>query len=466
MSLRSSKTLPLLLAAAFMFIWMHATATAQAVREPEAEKPDITFGNDPITPPEYAPISIGIPSFETDRPIPEIQGDFFSNIIYKDLEMFSYFQRAKNQSWIEDAHKRDLKTDKKDTIDYAEWQRLGCHFVLKASFSVDRKDRITAECRLFNVTYGVRTFGLRYRNYPIEHARALAHRISDDIIEAVFEDEVGIASTKIVFVGTIKQGGGKGTKELFIMDADGHNLQQLTFDNSIAATPCWGKDSTEIYYTSYRDVNPDLCAVELGTGKTWYVSQRPGLNFAPTWSEKSQRIALTLGRDGNSEIYTMGSDGGKLLRLTYTSGIDSSPSWNPAGNQMVFTSDRTGRPQIWMMDNDGGNPHRLTHRGSYNDSPVWSPNGREIAFVARDQTKFDIYLMRIDGTGLRQLTYRSGSNEDPTWAPDSRHVIYSSNRTGTYQIYLMRSDGSNVYRLTNRKEDCQSPVWSPVLSKN
>jgi TolB protein len=463
---RNPLPLPLLALVLLLSLATSALCPAQAVREPETAKPDISIG-DVIRTQEYAPTRVAIPPFDVDGSEGEIARDFFSEIVYKDLEMFSHFQRADRQDWVNQTHARDAASGKRDSLEYAEWQRLGVHFVLKGRFSVDNRNRITAEARLFNITYGVRTFGLRYRNYPREHARALAHRISDDIVEAVFEGEKGIAGTKIVFVGSLRAEGRRNNiKELFIMDADGHNAQQLSFDKSLAATPAWGKGGSEIYYTSYRDVNPDLCAVELATGKTWYVSKRPNLNFTPDWSERNQLLALTLGRDGNSEIYTMGPSGAErtLRRLTRHPGIDSSPSWSPGGNQMVFTSDRTGRPQIWMMDSDGGNVQRLTHRGTYNDSAVWSPRGDQLAFVARDQSRFDVYLMRIDGSGLQQLTYQSGSNEDPFWAPDGRHLVFSSNRTGTYQIYIMRSDGSNVYRLTNRNLDCQSPSWSPILA--
>lgn len=421
---------------------------------------EVRFGDTPITPTGTVSTSIGVPRFDLVGETEGLPQGFFADIVYNDLEMFSDFKRARNQHFVNETHERDLRNTKRDYIDYAEWQRLGCDFVLKGAYQMDKEGRITCEIRLFDVTYAVRTLGLRYKHHTRSNARSLAHQISDDVVKAVFPDEIGIASTQIVFVSQVP---GARHKEIYLMDADGHNMKRLTYDESISATPCWGMNATEIYFTSYKDVNPDLCGYQLGTRKNWFISRRPGLNFAPSWSQRINRLVLTLGRDGNSEIYSMDRSGQErsLSRLTRNRGIDSSPCWNPAGNQMVFTSDRTGRPQIWVMDADGSNQRRLTHHGYYSDAAVWSPRGDKIAFVSRDGN-FDIYTMNIDGSDLRQLTYNAGSNEDPAWAPDGRHLVFSSNRTGHYELYVMRADGSKVHRLTH-SQNSQSAAWSPLL---
>ena len=82
----------------------------------------------------------------------------------------------------------------------------------------------------------------------------------------------------------------------------------------MAATPCWGANSTEFYYTSDRNYNFDLYGQYLLQKGNWVISQRPGFNLSPNFSSSNSRIALTLGKDGNSEIYTMDRDGKRLKR--------------------------------------------------------------------------------------------------------------------------------------------------------
>lgn len=409
-------------------------------------------------------VVIGVPLFDV-KPgggAGGIDPGFFQKVIYNDLEMFAPCKRAESQPLVEQANRRDKEAGRgnKDYADFAEWQRVGCNYVLKGEYSVDSNGRLEMECRLFDITTGERAFGQRYSPMLAALKRSMAHQMSDDVIKKAF-NLPGIAGTQIVFVA---QTSNPRVKELYLMDADGENLRQLSRDNSIAATPCWGMNGTEIYYTSYKDVNPDLWGIQIETRKTWVISRFAGLNYAPDWSPSNKRIALTLGKDGNSEIYTMDRNGNTatMKRLTHLPSIESSPCWSPAGNQLVFVSDQTGSPQIWMMDADGGNMKKISFHGSYNDAPVWAPTGTEIAYVSRDQGHFNIYTIRLDGSNLKQLT-SDRNNEDPTYAPDGRHLVFSSNRTGNYEIFIMDNEGRNVRQLTRMGTNCQSPSWSPLF---
>lgn len=405
----------------------------------------------------FVPENVGIPTF-TSKGLPaNLPPGFFRDVIYRDLEWFGDFAKCpKPQQFLDEADARDVRSGQ---IDFAEWGRQDCVYVLKGDVSVEA-GLLTAEVRCFNVLTGKRVMGLRYRLYPLESARKLAHHISDDVIMAVRKTTAGVCNTQIAFVS--RRGG--RNKEIWVMDADGENQVQLTHDASTDLTPCWGLYGTEIYYTTYKDTNPDLCAIQVSTGKWWFVSRRPGLNYCADWCPVNQRIALTLGRDGNSEIYSMDRTGKDptLLRLTRCAAIDTSPSWSPDGSRIVFTSDRSGYPQVHVMDADGNNERRLTLQGSQNVSPSWSPKGDRIAFVGLDKGTYDVYTMNLEGLNWLQLTNHSDNSEDPTWSPDGEHLVFSSNRTGDYQIYIMRAlDGKNLHQLTKAGVN-ESPAWGPA----
>lgn len=397
---------------------------------------------------------IAIPGFDAMDPATratQFQPSFFPSVIYRDLELSGYFRRPENQKFVEENHRRDEQLGK---IDFMEWTRLKASFLLKGKFRI-AENNIIAEVILYDTASGQRVFGNRY-SYPYNQARALAHQIADDIMRYVVQIK-GIANTRIVFVSTRT-----GKPELFIMDADGANQRQLTRDNSLVATPCWGARGAEIYFTSYVNFNPDLYGITPDGTRRWLISALPGFNLSPHWSEAKQLIALTLGKDGNSEIYTMGRDGKGLKRLTINRAIDSSPCWSPDGEKIIFTSDRIGYPQIFVMDSNGGGQKRLTFQGSYNDGARWSPKGDKIAFTARRGGVFDIFLMNADGTNWVALTANQGNNEDPCWAPDGEHLAFVSDRTGKAQIFVMCIDGSNQTQLTFEGSN-YSPDWSPYF---
>ncbi len=396
--------------------------------------------------------TIAIPDFKKKEPGEVLKPGFFPEIIYRDLEISGFFLRPKNENFISQTNASDEKTGK---IDFTEWSRLGCAFLVKGEYQLSAAD-MTADCYLYDVKTEQRVFGKNFGRYPKAQHRRLAHRISDEILRYVSHEQ-GIAATQILFIS--KQGKGS---DLFVMDSDGFDLHALTTDGNLAATPCWGFGATEVYFTSYKEYNPDLWVLRLDDGKTGVLSSYPGFNLSPCWSEKTKKIALTLSKDGNSEIYTLDYRGQNAKRLTRDRAIDSSPSWSPDGNQIIFTSDRAGTPQIYVMDSEGGGVRRLTFQGSYNDSAVWSPKGDRIAFASRIQGCFQICLMDVNGSNWEQLTSGSSNNEDPAWAPDGRHIVFSSSRTGSYQIFIVCDDGAGLTQLTFKGKN-QSPAWSPIL---
>jgi len=284
--------------------------------------------------------------------------------------------------------------------------------------------------------------------------RRLVHKISDDIVFSL-TGERGIARSKIAFV----QQNRNGHKEIAVMDYDGENVRAITADRSIAISPAWSPDGTQICYTSFKEDNPNLYIYNLKTGRQLKVSGLPGLNAAPAWSPDGARIALTLSRDGNAEIYILDLERKKMKRLTYNRAIDSSPAWAPSNREIAFTSDRSGSPQVYIMDSDGLNTRRLTWEGSYNDSPTWSPRGDRIAYVSRTDSGFDIYTIDVTGNNRMRLTDSSGSNEDPVWSPNGYALMFSSTRTGKMALYTMFWDGSDQKKITG---DLVSylPAWS------
>lgn len=287
--------------------------------------------------------------------------------------------------------------------------------------------------------------------------RKTAHRFADDIVFTI-TGERGIAQTRIAFVAKTKEG-----QELFVMDADGEGLSQITRDGSIALSPAWSPDGEAILYTSFKKgtagvywIRPD------GTGGG-VVAREPGLNTAPAWSADARQIALSLSKDGNAEVYTIRRDGTSLTRLTVNRAIDTSPTWSPDGRQIAFTSDRTGSPQIFVMGADGTNPRRVTFEGDYNDSPAWAPapDGRRIAYASRTTSGFDVYLLDVASGATTAVTSGDAVYEDPTWAPDARHVAASRRSRGIRSVVAMQADGSEMRTLTPRTLDAFAPTWSP-----
>ncbi|HEX9080415.1 MAG TPA: Tol-Pal system beta propeller repeat protein TolB [Desulfuromonadaceae bacterium] len=336
--------------------------------------------------------------------------------------------------------------------DYTSWQAAGYDLLVRSEFSV-KGDDLTVEFRLFDVLNRKLLTAKRYLG-KVRDLRRFAHSFDDEILLAL-TGERGCFTTRIAFVSTQT-----GNKEIYIMDWDGHNPQQLTRNGSINLNPAFSPDGRDIVFTSYKHGNPDLYKRALSSTVEVPISHRKGLNITGAWSPDGSKIALTLSKDGNAEIYTISRDGGNPQRLTVYPSIEVSPAWSPDGGQIAFVSDRLGKPQIFVMDAKGYNVRRLTTAGSFNVTPSWSPKGDKIAY-ARMQNGFQIYTINVDGSADTELT-STGRNENPTWSPDGRFIAFSSKRDGgATAIYVMRADGSGQTRVSQTRGSATQPAWSP-----
>jgi len=353
----------------------------------------------------------------------------------------------------------DYPSQSVDTpVDYQAFRAIGAEVLITCSWKVSGKTLIT-EFRHFDTIEQRQRNGKRYRG-SIDQLRKMVHKFANIVYES-YTGEKGIFETKIVFVSAIS-----GTKEIYIMDFDGHNVKRLTWNRSINLSPSWSPDGGKVLFTSYVNRNPDLYCLDLSTGLKRRISARLGLNAGAVWSPDGKKIALMMRKGGGSKIFLINSDGSNPIPLTSGYSNDASPTWSPDGKKIAFVSNRSGSPQIYIMNSDGTNLRRLTYEGKYNASPAWSPKGDKIAFARMENGRFNIFTISPTGENERRLTENSGNNEDPSWAPNGRFIAFSSNRDGVSEIYVMNANGSNQRKITFFKGGETSPSWSPFLSDN
>ncbi len=343
-------------------------------------------------------------------------------------------------------------------MDAKAWQRLGANYYVTLSAKLT-PETVSVRYRAFYApTDSERASG----EFEVDRKfyRALAHRISDDIVEKLFTEK-GIFQTRICYI--VKKG---SAKNLFVADYDGASPTQVLSNGSINLSPAFTPDGKELLFTSFVDGNPKIYSFGLKTGKTKLIAGFPGLNSAPTVSPDGDRIACVLTKDGNAEIYLLDRRGRIIRRLTRTRAIESAPSFSKDGQEIVFSSDRSGSPQIYIMDTEGLNVRRVTFQGRYNDSPVWSPKGDVILFVSRTKSgRFDICTISPTGQNFRILT-NTGANENPHFSPDGNSIVFSSTRLGVKEIFTMDRFGRKQSRLTRTAgrgdaKGASNPTWGP-----
>src|SRR6266540_1762763 len=214
---------------------------------------------------------------------------------------------------------------------------------------------------------------------------------------------------------------GNGLVDLYAMDVNGHNLEQLTTSFAFDDWGAWSPDTFKILFQSNR-IPDTTVAVHYHI----YVMNSDGSNvgqltfgdstdsYHPAWSPDGTKIAFVSNRDGNAEVYVMNAaDGSGLVNVTNDPGSDFAPSWSPDGTKIAFQSDRQTDFAVWAMNADGSNPTRLTDPSTAAGAPSWSPDGTRIAY----EQGGDLWVMNVDGSRKIRITSGFWSDGLPRWRP-------------------------------------------------
>ena len=346
-----------------------------------------------------------------------------------------------------------------EPVNAALWKERGADWVLEGEVT-PRAGGVSLRLRLHDAVYGQvkgeQTFALPASGAP--NFRMAAHAASDAVVRWA-TGHPGYAASRIAF--TL---GGRGRKEIYVVDSDGEGMRPLTSDGSIALSPSWSPDGGRLAYSSYKGGGMVLYERDLGTGAERVISERSGLNMTPSYSPDGATLAFATTVGTETEVVTWDRSRGMRQQTRGGRSASFSPSWAPDGARFAFVSDRLGEPAIYVMSPGGAATlvsEYVYGRRGYAASPDWSPRGSEIAFHARAGGSFQIVVVNADGSGQRLLT-NSGRNEDPSWAPDGRHLVFASTARDGGGLFVLDTVTGRTRKLVGGAAGL--PDWSPSLA--
>jgi len=248
------------------------------------------------------------------------------------------------------------------------------------------------------------------------------------------------AAEKITF-----QSNRNGNSDIFVMNADGSGVTQVTNNPFDEFLPLFSPDGSRITFGRCFETCQVVVINADGSGERVVAND----GFPGAWSPDGNRIALGgAAGTGIPGIFVVNADGSGLVRVLDP---DFITDWSPDGRQLMIVSNRDGDYELYATPLDGSPVTKLTdNTADDNAGTGWSPDGSRVAFDSDlDGPDRDIFVMNADGSGVTDLTPDDVVNEGgAVWSPDGTQLAFDSDRDGERQIFTMNADGTGVTQLT------------------
>jgi uncharacterized protein YjdB len=188
--------------------------------------------------------------------------------------------------------------------------------------------------------------------------------------------------------------------DLYLMDADGRNLQRLTANPGNEGEPAWTPDGKRIVYTASTGSTTQIASISVDGTDNRQLTSGPSRNQSPSVSADGRTIAFVSTRDGNQEIYTMSPDGSNQRRLTKSSPRDSNPRFFPSG-ELLYVTERGGKSKgsRVMRGGTAGSAGPIFETDQPIASLALSRDGDRVAYVlgrlgdpAKGRVEFNLFL--------------------------------------------------------------------------
>ncbi|MSP13122.1 MAG: hypothetical protein EXR62_09205 [Chloroflexi bacterium] len=214
---------------------------------------------------------------------------------------------------------------------------------------------------------------------------------------------------------------------IWIVEAAGANPRQLSFGDFNDTHPTWSADGRFLAFASDRSGDWDIFIMDADGSNVRNLTQTPlASDTDPNWSHDGRLIAFSSNRQGvsspgNSDIWLIDPAGRNPVNLTHTpASEDYAPVWSPDDLYLAYTSQRAADNEIYVMTFDGRNPRNVTNAPSDDRAPAWSPDGKQIAFATDRESQpgypnWEIYVMDADGNRQHNITNDPAWDGGPAW---------------------------------------------------
>lgn len=306
---------------------------------------------------------------------------------------------------------------------------------------------------------------------------------------------------------------GKSNTDIYVMNADGSNLRQMTTNPKADYHPRWSPDGKSILFVSTRETGAQsweipvdggephkLTGFSTGTGEPMWVPDgrkilfksfvfpecgensdcndqlKDDLKEGPMQAHLADKLFYrhwNFWKDGRRyHIYLFDINKETYLDLTpgdydapyFTAGGSGGFAVSPDGKEVCFASNHdeneyeTTNKDLWLISTEGGEAVNITDENeAFDGDPAYSPDGRYIAYLMQKIPTYESDRIRLaiydrQSKDKKVLTEEFDNWVDGfEWAPDSRHIYFTAEVEGHRPLYRVSVSSGKIELVIDAK---------------
>jgi len=253
-----------------------------------------------------------------------------------------------------------------------------------------------------------------------------------------------------------------GNLEIYTIAPDGSALVNLSSNTGQDSAPAWSSDGSLIAFTSNRENGSGggqfIYIMEADGGNVRQVTWEDNSNW-PDWSPDGTFITYT----HRGDIYIKKADGSaEAINLTNSPENDQESVWSPDGRKIAWLSGERNGKDIFVMDSDGNNKQKLTENSQASDV-LWTIDGELFTHWNHPEGVCEKCVMGADGSNIRDA---GGKGELQRFTPfrtldgDRVECVGIDLIAGNEEIYLVGDIYPDIFlNLTNAEGNDRDPDW-------
>lgn len=269
-----------------------------------------------------------------------------------------------------------------------------------------------------------------------------------------------LAEARIAFVSAREEQGA-----VYVMDADGSDLNQISGSNQFALFPAWSPDGERVAYLVFERMGRagQVWVAAADGSERVQVAEAGSSTYTLAWSPDGTRLAFVTvdsrgGDAPDSVVHVARIDGSGVERELSLQGLGIIDlAWSPDGERMLFAAGSPNSPAgVYTMSSDGTN---VTQVFSGTQAADWSPSGEEVAVAAGAQDA--IFALGGDQTPREMAYIDEGWPEQLAWSPDGRHLAVITGQEETVALQVAVVETGAITTVLEREGALTWPSWSP-----